>query len=138
MTNLKDFVEKEAIDLGGFDKFPQGDTFIDLEKTEVVKEDSPFKDKAGNLKPQYRLTTPTLKNLMCPVGVMAEIQKLASKISSTLLTKTIEQRAEAERKRKVTLALNCKEIICPHCNLIGTNKSNMNRYHFESYLVHRI
>ena len=78
MTNLKDFVEKEAIDLGGFDKFPQGDTFIDLEKTEVVKEDSPFKDKAGNLKPQYRLTTPTLKNLMCPVGVMAEIQKLAT------------------------------------------------------------
>ncbi len=78
MSNLKDFLEKEAIELGGFDKFPQGDTFIDLDKTEVVKEDSPFKDKIGNLKPQYRLTTPTLKNLICPVGVMAEIQKLAT------------------------------------------------------------
>jgi len=78
MTNLKEFVEKEAIELGGFDKFPQGDTFIDLNKTNVEKEDSPFKDKVGNLKPQYRLTTPTIKNLICPVGVMAEIQKLSS------------------------------------------------------------
>jgi hypothetical protein len=60
-----------------------------------------------------------------------EIQKLASKISNTLLTKTVEQRTETERKRRVTLALNRKEIICPHCNLIGTNKSNMNRYHFD-------
>jgi len=61
-----------------------------------------------------------------------EIQKLASKISNTLLTKTVEQRAEAERKRKETLALNRKEITCPHCDLIGTNKSNMNRYHFDN------
>jgi hypothetical protein len=60
-----------------------------------------------------------------------EIQKLASKISNTLLTKTVEQRAEAKRKRKETLALNRKEITCPHCNLIGTNKANMNRYHFN-------
>ena len=60
-----------------------------------------------------------------------EIQKLSSRISNTLLTKTVEQRAESERKRRETLALNRKEITCPHCNLIGTNKSNMNRYHFD-------
>jgi hypothetical protein len=39
MVNLKEFLEKESIEIGGFDKFPQGDTFIDLENTEIVKED---------------------------------------------------------------------------------------------------
>lgn len=78
MTNLKEFVEKENLELGGFDKFPQGDTFLDLEKTQVEKEDSPFKDAKGNLKPQYKLTTATQSNLVCPIGVMADIKKLVA------------------------------------------------------------
>ena len=78
MTNLKEFLEKENISVGGYDKFPQGDTYLDLNTTTVEKEDSPFKDSKGNLKPQYRLNTPTLINLICPAGVMADIQELAN------------------------------------------------------------
>jgi hypothetical protein len=54
MTNLKDFVEKEEFK-GTVDKFPQGDTYLELDKTEVEKKVSPFKDKQGNEKFEYKI-----------------------------------------------------------------------------------
>ena len=52
--NLKSFV-KEAEFGQQFDKFPEGDTYFDLDKTEVEEVESLFLDKFGKTKIQYLL-----------------------------------------------------------------------------------
>jgi hypothetical protein len=76
MTNLKQYLEQTNVEVGGFDKFPQGDTFINLASTEVEEMDSMFTDDAGNKKKQYLLTI-NGKKIVCPKGVMADIQEQA-------------------------------------------------------------
>lgn len=88
MVSLKEFVEKENIELGGFEKFPVGDTFINLKEVQAEKEESPFKDKSGNLKAQYKLIFPDGRVLVCPIGVMADIKKLAAEYSEVRVTRT--------------------------------------------------
>ena len=56
--------------------------------------------------------------------------KIASKISYTLLSKTPEQKEETLRKRRETEA-NRPPTVCPHCGKVGKGLSNMKRYHLD-------
>jgi endogenous inhibitor of DNA gyrase (YacG/DUF329 family) len=59
--------------------------------------------------------------------------KIAQKISNTLLSKSETTREETLVKYRHTVSLR-PTIICPHCGKSGTNIANMNRYHFDRCL----
>ena len=59
-----------------------------------------------------------------------EKTKIYSKISSTLLNKTVEEREATRLKRKETESRRAP-LTCPHCSLSSKNVANMNRYHFD-------
>ena len=87
MTTLKDYVKDKEFG-AQFEKFPEGDTYFDLNKTEIEEIESPFLAKDGSPKVQYLLKADG-KELVAGTQIMQRIKEISAKgFSKVRVTRT--------------------------------------------------